>query len=146
MPVRTRYGSAFLMSFKEASAAAGLTRTGRNAMAVLWLRDIADNDEQTIEIPLWHVTDGDYSRLKMNYSSPDGNLDGWDNDKEKEKVNRVGSVWVRVVFVPGIGEGHRETMNGGGSKRREAWRVGARPCAKSVSYMALRSAGQLMRG
>lgn len=119
LPVRNRYSSALIMSFKEASAAAGLTRIGRKAMAILWLRDIADNDDHTIEVSLWHVTDSDYSRLKMNYSPPDGNLEAWDDDKEK--VKRVGSVWIHLKFKPGIGEGHHETMNGGGSKRREAW-------------------------
>lgn len=119
MPVRSRYGSALYMSFKDTSSLAGIKRASRKAMAVLWLRDIADNEDTTIEVPLWFVPDEDYSRLKMNYSPPDGNLEDWDDDKEK--VQRVGSVQVHVFFKPGIGDRHHETMNGGGSKRREAW-------------------------
>ena len=46
LPVRMRYGSALLMSFKDSSLTSGLKRAGRKALAVLWLRDIADNDER----------------------------------------------------------------------------------------------------
>lgn len=119
LPVRTRYSSALMLAFKDASVTAGLKGSGPKALAVLWLREIADNDERTLDIPLWHVSDGDYSRLKMNYSPPDGNLDAWDDDKKK--VSRVGSVRVHLTFTPGIGEGHHDTMNGGGAKRKEAW-------------------------
>lgn len=119
IPVRTRYGSALLMSFKDSSSSLGVKRAGRKALAVLWLRDIADNDEGVIELPLWNVTDGDYSRLKMNYSPPDGNLDVWDDDKKK--VRRVGSVRVHLVFKPGISDLHRNLLNGGGPQRKEAW-------------------------
>lgn len=122
LPVRTRYSAALQLSFKDVSTAASFkgSATKRKAFAVLWLRDIADNEERTLEVPLWHAPSGDYSRLKMNYSPPDGNLDTWDDDKEK--VQRVGSVWIGLCFKPGIGEGHHDTMSGGGgAKRKEAW-------------------------
>ncbi|KAI0089465.1 hypothetical protein BDY19DRAFT_942448 [Irpex rosettiformis] len=119
IPVRSRYGSAFIMSFKDTSSIAGLKRASRKAMAILWLRDLTDNEDTSIEVPLWYVESGDYSRLKMNYSPPDGNLDDWDDDKEG--VQRIGTVKAHAVFKPGIGDGHKETMNGGGSKKREAW-------------------------
>lgn len=118
IPVRERYGSALLMSFRD-KGSKGLKHSGRKALAMLWMRDIADNDERTIEVPLYHVTDGDYSRLKMNYTPLDGNLDAWDSDKEK--VQRVGSVYVCLVFRPGMGEGHQYMMDGGKGKRKEAW-------------------------
>lgn len=121
IPVRVRYSSALLMSFKDASTAAslGVKRAGRKALAVLWLRDIADNDDATVEVPLWTATDGDYSRLKMNYSPPDGNLDAWDDDKKK--LRRVGTVRVHLRFAPGISELHRKLLDGGGSHAKEAW-------------------------
>ena len=119
IPVRTRYGSALLMSFKDSSSPFGIKRVGRKALAVLWLREVADNEEGVIELPLWNVTDGDYSRLKMNYSPPDGNLDYWDDDKKK--IRRIGSVHVHLVFKPGISELHRHLLNGGGPHRKEAW-------------------------
>ncbi|KIP05468.1 hypothetical protein PHLGIDRAFT_30925 [Phlebiopsis gigantea 11061_1 CR5-6] len=118
VPVRTRYGCALLMSFKDTTVRAS-KRAGRKALAVLWLRDVADNEEGAREVPLWNAADGDYSRLKMNYSPPDGNLDAWDADRER--VRRVGTVRVHLVFRPGISELHRDLLNGGGSGRKEAW-------------------------
>ncbi|EKM56734.1 uncharacterized protein PHACADRAFT_207924 [Phanerochaete carnosa HHB-10118-sp] len=119
IPVRMRYGSALLMSFKSTASVLGARSAGRKALAVLWLRDVADNDECALELPLWNVTDGNYSRLKMNYSPPDGNLDAWDEDRKK--VRRVGSVRVHLVFKPGISDLHHRLMDGGGTHRKEAW-------------------------
>lgn len=119
IPVRMRYGSALLMSFKDGTSVIGLKRTGRKALAMLWLRDITDNDEQTVEIPLYTATDGDYSRLKMNYTPPSGDLGAWDADKEK--LQRIGTVVANVRFNPGISELHRDLLDGGGAKRKEAW-------------------------
>ena len=116
--VRQRYGSALLVSFKS-SGTGGLIWNSRKAQAVLWMRDIADNEDQTIELPLWSVTDGDFSRLRLNYSPPDGNLDAWDSDKEK--IKRIGTVSVRATFKPGVGEGHRDLLEERGASKREAW-------------------------
>ncbi|KAH8101754.1 hypothetical protein BXZ70DRAFT_1071093 [Cristinia sonorae] len=117
LPVRQRYGSALLLSFKGSS---GLKwSSGRQALAVLWLRDIVDNVEGPVQIPLWQAKDGDFSRLKLNYVPPDGDLAGWDSDKEK--VWRVGTVEMDMKFVPGISEQHRKLLDGGGTKQKEAW-------------------------
>ena len=116
--VRQRYGSALLISFKGACSS-GLKWSSRKALAVLWMRDIADNDDKTVELPLWSVTDSDFSRLRLNYSPPDGNLDAWDADKEK--VKRIGTVYVRATFRPGVGEGHRDLLEERGASKREAW-------------------------
>ncbi|OCH92775.1 hypothetical protein OBBRIDRAFT_864983 [Obba rivulosa] len=114
IPVRQRYGSALLVSFREVSA---FKNTGRKALAVLWLRDIVDCEEGTIEIALWQAQHGDYSRLRLNYVPPDGDLKYWDSDKEK--VERIGSVFLDIVFRPGISELHHEMLSGSGSMRGE---------------------------
>ncbi|KAJ3549406.1 hypothetical protein NM688_g5177 [Phlebia brevispora] len=120
LPVRARYGSALIMSFRDLSSF-GLKHTARKALAVLWLRDLVDNHEDTVQVPLWHVSDGDYSRLKMNYSPPDGDLEGW--AQERERMHRAGSAFVHVVFRPGISGMHHDTMRERGAKKREAWEV-----------------------
>lgn len=120
MPVRQRYGSALLLSFKDATASSGLKRTsGRHALAVLWLRDVVDNVSGPVRIALWQAKNGDFSRLKLNYVPPDGDLAYWDSDREN--VRRVGTVEMDLKFVPGISERHRKMLDGGGSSQKEAW-------------------------
>ena len=64
IPVRQRYGSALLVSFRETSE---FKKSGRKALGVLWLRDLVDSEEGKVEIALWRAQHGDYSRLKLNY-------------------------------------------------------------------------------
>ncbi|KAI0325709.1 hypothetical protein GY45DRAFT_1339924, partial [Cubamyces sp. BRFM 1775] len=116
LPVRQRYASALLISFRDKS---GFKSSGRKALGVLWLRDIVDRAEGPVEISLWRAKDGDYSRLKLNYVPPDGDLAYWDSDKEK--VERIGSVSLDLVFWPGISEKHHEMLGGAGAKKRAAW-------------------------
>jgi len=116
IPVRERYGAALLVSFKESTTLGG---SGKKALGVLWLRDIVDNDEGRVEIPLWRTKHGDYSRLKLNYVPPDGNLDYWDSDRES--VERIGSVLLDLAFRPGISKRHHELLGGAGAQKRGAW-------------------------
>lgn len=120
LPIRQRYGSALLLSFKDGTTSSGLKRSsGRHALAVLWLRDVVDNVQGPVNVALWQAQDGDFSRLKLNYVPPDGDLSYWDSDKEK--VKRVGTVAMDLKFIPGISEKHRKMLDGGGSKQKEAW-------------------------
>ncbi|KAH9941531.1 hypothetical protein B0H21DRAFT_752338 [Amylocystis lapponica] len=116
IPVRQRYGAALLVSFKDAP---GFKSAGRKALAVLWLRDLVDLAEGPVEVALWHARHGDYSRLKMNYVPADGDLASWDSDREK--VERIGTVRLDVVFRPGISRRHHEMLGGAGAKKRSAW-------------------------
>ena len=109
LPVRTRYAAALLISFGDAS---GFKSSGRRALAVLWLRDLLDRTRARVECALWHARSGDYSRLKLNYVPPDGDLAYWDSDKEK--VERIGSVSLDLVFWPGISEKHHDDWRSGG--------------------------------
>ncbi|KAH9847036.1 hypothetical protein C2E23DRAFT_850404 [Lenzites betulinus] len=116
LPVRQRYAAALLVSFRDKS---GFKSSGRKALAVLWLRDLVDRTEGPVEAALWRTKDGDYSRLKLNYVPPDGDLAYWDSDREK--VERVGTVALELAFWPGISEKHHEMLGGAGAKKRAAW-------------------------
>ncbi|KAI0654107.1 hypothetical protein C8Q70DRAFT_1029821 [Cubamyces menziesii] len=116
LPVRQRYASALLVSFRDKSA---FKSSGRKALGVLWLRDIVDRAEGPVELSLWRAKDGDYSRLKLNYVPPNGDLAYWDSDKEK--VERIGSVSLDLVFWPGVSEKHHEMLGDAGAKKRAAW-------------------------
>ncbi|OSD00665.1 hypothetical protein PYCCODRAFT_1479096 [Trametes coccinea BRFM310] len=116
IPVRQRYAAALLISFRDKS---GFKSSGRKALGVLWLRDIVDRAEGPVDVSLWRAKDGDYSRLKLNYVPPNGDLAYWDSDKEK--VERIGTVTLDLVFWPGISEKHHEMLGGAGAKKRAAW-------------------------
>ncbi|KAH9830601.1 uncharacterized protein C8Q71DRAFT_785114 [Rhodofomes roseus] len=116
LPVRQRYGAALLVSIRDASV---FKASGRKALGVLWLRDLVDNNDGRVEIALWQAKHGDYSRLKLNYVPPDGDLSYWDTDKEN--VERIGSLFLDMCFKPGISGLHHQLLTGGGAKKREAW-------------------------
>ncbi|KAI0753253.1 hypothetical protein C8Q80DRAFT_1229046 [Daedaleopsis nitida] len=116
LPVRQRYAAALLISFRDTS---GFKTSGRSALGVLWLRDIVDRADGPIEVSLWRAKDGDYSRLKLNYVPPDGDLGYWDSDKEH--VERIGTVTLEAAFWPGIAREHYEMLNGRGARTRGSW-------------------------
>ena len=116
LPVRRRYSAALLLSLRETG---GFKTSGRKALGVLWLRDLVDNEKGRVEIALWQAKHGDYSRLKLNYVPPDGDLAYSHSDRDK--VERIGSLFLDVCFRPGISSLHHELLKGGGAKKREAW-------------------------
>lgn len=65
LPVRKRYASPLIVEFRKDSA----MRDRTPAFCVLWLRDIPDNEEQTIRLPVWK---GDLDRAEHNVLSECG--------------------------------------------------------------------------
>ena len=102
-PVQQRYSTALFVIIKEQST----FTSGKKAMAVLWLRDIVDNERNTHQVALWSCKD--YDNLKQNYLPPDGNLDAWNSGSEGMK--RLGSVGLELSFEPGFGELHEKLLN-----------------------------------
>ncbi|TFK47367.1 hypothetical protein OE88DRAFT_1666098 [Heliocybe sulcata] len=114
IPVQKRYSSAFMVAFKSSSV---LTGSKKRALAVLWLRDLVDNEAQTITVTLWQSED--YERLKQNYVPPDGDLSAWDEDKEK--MHKIGTVELDVAFTPGITAAHEGIMNRKNKAMKQQW-------------------------
>lgn len=112
--VRQRYGSAVTLAFKDPT---GLKKSGKKALAVLWLRDLIDNEDRKLEIPLWKSED--YSRLKQNYLPPDGNLDAWDEDREK--ITRIGTLQLDLTFQPGVSSAHKKALKTSDPAKRRVW-------------------------
>jgi hypothetical protein len=55
LPVRKRYSSPLIVELRNNSS----LRDSTEAFGVLWLKDIPDNEEQTIHLPIWK---GDFKR------------------------------------------------------------------------------------
>ncbi|KAH8119808.1 hypothetical protein DFH11DRAFT_1837886 [Phellopilus nigrolimitatus] len=113
IPVRQRYNTALTMRFKETVG----MNPGTLGMAVLWLRDVVDGEDSTMEVALFQSND--YSRLKQNYVPPDGSLDMWDTGREK--LTRIGTVRIELTFQPGISSVHRKVMNMSDRGQKNMW-------------------------
>jgi hypothetical protein len=107
--------------FLEFRDTSGLTNNTK-AMAVLWLRDLIDNDKDLVEVALFQADDDKgYVLLQRNYVPPRGGLQAW-SDRSRAKVKRVGSVWVNITFMAGIGDAHRKMFKGSADpKKKGAW-------------------------
>lgn len=113
LPVHQRYSSALIMTFKNTH---GLG-VGKEGMAVLWLRDVVDNEDKSNECALFKSNE--YSRLKQNYVPPDGDLRLWNQGAEGYK--RIGTVRVELTFQPGIAESHEKVMNTHDPAQKRVW-------------------------
>ncbi|KAL5494884.1 hypothetical protein ACEPAI_346 [Sanghuangporus weigelae] len=113
IPVRQRYGSALTVKFKESRA----LKSNKLGMAIVWLRDIVDNEDTTIDIALFQVEN--YDRLRQNYVPPDGNLDSWETSREE--VTRIGTVQLDLTFKPGLSTAHRKSMDTSEPKQKRLW-------------------------
>lgn len=114
LPVRKRYGSTLIIGFKSTL---GIVKSGKDAMAVVWLRDLIDNQEGKIEVALWKAHN--FKRLKQNYVPLDGSLDGW--EKNRDKYERIGTLRVDLIFKPGVTRAHKEVLDTSNPDKRRIW-------------------------
>ena len=88
--VRKRYCSCVVFEFRKNNL--GLDKTP--AFAVLWLKDIPDEEDRTVTIPVWK---NDAESLKRGESNCDDNLG-----------QRMGTIEVPVKFYRGLGAYHHK--------------------------------------
>lgn len=90
LPVQKRYASNLSIRFKSH----GLLKDKTAAFAILWLKDIPDDEEREIELP---VLKGDFARARSCcFDDPPG--------------EKIGSIKVKVVFWSGLGPAHRRLV------------------------------------
>jgi len=115
LPLERRYSSAMVVKFIPT----GITTTSTKGIAVLWLRDLIDNDEHTIRIGIWGTKNSE--RIEQNYMSRDGHEDtaGLPNNENEEERVRIGTLEIDAVFKPGLTEEHSKTRHSGDPRTRE---------------------------
>jgi hypothetical protein len=86
LPVHKRYASPLVVEFRKDSA----VRDRTPAFAVLWLKDIPDNQEQTVRLTVW---EGDLDRAENNVLSNPG--------------EKVGEIELTLTFWSGLSGYHR---------------------------------------
>ncbi|KAI5121834.1 hypothetical protein M0805_003268 [Coniferiporia weirii] len=113
--IQQRYSTAILITFREA----GNLGFKKLAIAVLWMRDVVDNKDGTVEAALFKSDGGDYSRLKQNYVPPNGRLDMWNSDAEG--ITKIGTVRVELVLRPGIAVSHGRVLDKSDPGQKRLW-------------------------
>ncbi|PHH67068.1 hypothetical protein CDD81_4463 [Ophiocordyceps australis] len=86
LAVKKRYSSCMSVSFRNKK---GLFGDKVASFCVMWLKDIADEEEQELELPIWK---GDFERATACCL--------------KECGERVGTLKLKVTFLAGMGNAH----------------------------------------
>ncbi|KAF2474538.1 meiotically up-regulated gene 190 protein [Lindgomyces ingoldianus] len=86
--VRKRHASPLVVEFRKDSTLSDRTP----AFCILWLKDIPDNEEQTVRLPIWN---GDLSRAENNVLSECG--------------DKVGEIELNLTFWSGL-SGYHEAL------------------------------------
>lgn len=86
LPVHKRYASPLIVEFRKESA----VRDRTPAFCILWLKDIPDNEEQTLRLTVWK---GDLERAENNVLSDCG--------------EKIGEIEMTLTFWSGLSGYHR---------------------------------------
>lgn len=91
LPVKSRYAAPMIVEFRQDAT----LRDHTPAFGILWLKDIPDNEEQTVRLPIWR---GDTKRAEDNI------LDNYGD--------KVGEIEVTVTFWSGLSGYHEKFAKG----------------------------------
>jgi hypothetical protein len=91
LPVRSRYCAPLIFEFRQDAA----LRDHTPAFCILWLKDIPDNEQQTLRLPIWT---GDLKRAEANI------LDSYGE--------KVGELEVTLTFWSGLSGYHEKLAKG----------------------------------
>ncbi|KAJ7449608.1 hypothetical protein FB451DRAFT_1343159 [Mycena latifolia] len=93
LAVKRRFGECMLVEFRR--RALGPDQTP--AFCVLWLKDVADDDEAALTLPVWRNAHGALDRARVNAEVPDG-----------AGAERVGTLELTVKLWPGLSGYHKK--------------------------------------
>ncbi|KEY66489.1 hypothetical protein S7711_04818 [Stachybotrys chartarum IBT 7711] len=91
LPTHKRYSTCVSVAFKTKNKIGDDTA----AFCVLWLKDLSDEEEQDVELPIWK---GDFKRATSNCLENPG--------------EKLGTLKLRVIFWAGMGSAHSSWANG----------------------------------
>ncbi|KAJ7115858.1 hypothetical protein C8R44DRAFT_709280 [Mycena epipterygia] len=90
LAVKRRFGECLLVEFRR--HALGPDQTP--AFCTLWLKDVADDDEATVSLPVWRSAHKALDRARVNACEPEG-------------AERVGTLELTVKLWPGLSGYHK---------------------------------------
>jgi hypothetical protein len=94
MPFNRRYSSALVVAFHSWGSKP-------NAMAILWLKDLVDEDQVHLRLPIWKTKD--YTQLEQNCLIDENNAEN--EMKERFDAKRIGWVEFSACSKRGMGTG-----------------------------------------
>ncbi|KAL2813179.1 hypothetical protein BDW59DRAFT_154952 [Aspergillus cavernicola] len=112
LPVKHRYRSPVVFEFVTQG------KRGITGYATLWLQHLVDNDDTTIDIPIWYTKNG--KRLTQNFITEDN----CENKRSPglEDLREIGRLRFRCCFTPGIDEFHEHFVVDNNSRETfETW-------------------------
>lgn len=93
LAVQKRYSSNLVVEFRSHST----LRDHTPAYAVLWFKDIPDDEEVTIDLPVWRGGKKEFTRAQHNCIENMG--------------ERAGTISLSLKLFPGLGDYHRKLKN-----------------------------------
>ncbi|KAJ7066721.1 hypothetical protein C8F01DRAFT_714511 [Mycena amicta] len=90
LAVKRRYGECLLVEFRRHSLGPDTTP----AFCVLWLKDVADDEEGTMMLPIWRNSKDALKRARVNAQAP-------------EDAERLGTLELKVRLWPGLSGYHK---------------------------------------
>lgn len=109
LPVRHRYRSPVFFEFNPVG------KRHSDAFAAVWLKDLADSDEQEFDVPLWKCNNS--LRLSQNYITEENFKEVPDLD-----IEEIGRVRFRGRFSPGTDSDHIRFVSDNDSRETiETW-------------------------
>ncbi|EJD48327.1 hypothetical protein AURDEDRAFT_183631 [Auricularia subglabra TFB-10046 SS5] len=99
LPVYARYASAFFVELRDGGFE--LLDRGPDAVALLWLKDLEDDKEVEMDLPVW--TADKLEILKQNVIT--------DAYREKHKCEQIGTLRVKLRLDPGLDLDHEKTAH-----------------------------------
>ncbi|KAJ7816608.1 hypothetical protein B0H13DRAFT_2136491 [Mycena leptocephala] len=92
LAVKRRFGECLLIEFRRHS----LGPDNTPAFCTLWLKDIPDDEEMKVALPVWRSGHGVLDRARVNAEQPEG-----------ERAERVGTLELTVKMWPGLSGYHK---------------------------------------
>ncbi|KAF3481358.1 uncharacterized protein GIQ15_04117 [Arthroderma uncinatum] len=110
LPTKHRYRSAIIFE---------IPHTSGTAHALMWLQHLVDNEEKTLDIPIWTAKNS--ARLVQNYISEEN----WETEKNSpglEDLEMVGRLQFTCCFTPGFDQCHEKLVTNNDSRESfETW-------------------------
>ncbi|KAF7294412.1 Meiotically up-regulated 190 protein [Mycena kentingensis (nom. inval.)] len=90
LAVKRRYGECLLVEFRRSKL--GPDRTA--AFCTFWLKDLVDDEETTVQLPIWRNDKNALDRARVNAQEPEG-------------AERVGTLELKLRLWPGLSGYHK---------------------------------------